>query len=222
LADLLEFSKTVMPLSKIPDYVKEKTTEKRKLEEEIEMLKAQIETLQQQKEDAQSLRDIALQDEGMISSELRTYISLRKELRNYGIPVDDISKFAKLVNNIKEYGYDVGKVIQEFADLESLGSRRDTLQQIVQNIYSKISDLEQKHSALEVFVNAHNQLLNKYTYLEIMGFGLKQLQFLWNTVNEIARENNMPPKEAVTKFLSDVEHQYDNKLGFESKIEFTK
>jgi hypothetical protein len=45
------------------------------------------------------------------------------------------------------------------------------------------------------------------------------LTFLWNTVKEIARENNIPPKEAVTKFLSDVEHQYDNKLGFESKIE---
>lgn len=29
----------------------------------------------------------------------------------------------------------------------------------------------------------------------------------------------MPPKEAVTKFLSDVERQYDNKLGFESKLD---
>jgi hypothetical protein len=32
------------------------------------------------------------------------------------------------------------------------------------------------------------------------------------TVNEIARENNMTRKEAVTKFLSDVERQYDNEL----------
>jgi hypothetical protein len=45
-------------------------------------------------------------------------------------------------------------------------------------------------------VNTHNQLLNKYNYLEVMGFGLKELTFLWNTVNEIARENNMTPKEA--------------------------
>jgi hypothetical protein len=52
LADLLEFSKTVMPLSRIPDYVKEKTCEKRKAEEEIEKLKPQIEKLQQQKENA--------------------------------------------------------------------------------------------------------------------------------------------------------------------------
>ena len=38
MADLLEFSKTVS-LSKIPDYVKEKTTEKGKLEEELEKLR---------------------------------------------------------------------------------------------------------------------------------------------------------------------------------------
>ena len=53
LADLLEFSNTV-PLSKIPDYVKEKTNEKGKLEEEIENLEVVIELLQGQKSDAQS------------------------------------------------------------------------------------------------------------------------------------------------------------------------
>ncbi|MGC1928448.1 MAG: hypothetical protein WA667_05690 [Candidatus Nitrosopolaris sp.] len=63
LADLLEFSKTVsLSLSKIPDYVKEKTNEKLKLEEEIENLEVQIEILQEDKSHAESLRDKALQD----------------------------------------------------------------------------------------------------------------------------------------------------------------
>jgi hypothetical protein len=39
LGDLLEFSK-IVPLSKIPDYVEEKTTENRKLEE-VENRKAE-------------------------------------------------------------------------------------------------------------------------------------------------------------------------------------
>ena len=51
-----------------------------------------------------------------------------------------------------------------------------------------------------------------------MGFGLKKLQFLWTTVNEIAFENHLPVQKAVEKFLSDLEQQYDSKLGFESKI----
>jgi hypothetical protein len=52
-----------------------------------------------------------------------------------------------------------------------------------------------------------------------MEFGLKELDFLWNTVNEIAFANNIPIKHAVKKFLRDVEQQYDNKLGFETRIE---
>ena len=218
LPDLLEFSKTVMPLSRIPDYVKEKTCEKRKAEEEIEKLKPQIEKLQQQKENSESLRDIALQNGRITSSELKYYTSLREEFRKHRIPVDDISKFAKLVNNIREYGYDAGEVMKEFADLDGLRSEIKYSYETVRYWEKENKSLQAQRSVLEAFVNTHNQLLNKYNYLEVMRFGLKELTFLWNTVNEIARENNMTPKEAVTKFLSDVERQYDNKLGFESKI----
>jgi hypothetical protein len=87
LADLLEFSKTVL-LSKIPDYVKEKTNEKLKLEEEIENLEVQIEILRERGEDkshADSLCDKALQDEKMTSSVLKWYSELREELRGYRI-----------------------------------------------------------------------------------------------------------------------------------------
>lgn len=64
----------------------------------------------------------------------------------------------------------------------------------------------------------NTQALSKYNQLENMGFGLKKLQFLCTTVNEIAFENNLPVQNAVEKFLSDIEQQYDSKLGFESKI----
>jgi hypothetical protein len=51
-----------------------------------------------------------------------------------------------------------------------------------------------------------------------MGFGLKELNFLYDTINEIAYENDIPVAKAVQKFLSEVEDQYDRKLGFEDKI----
>lgn len=219
LQDLIEFSTTVLPLSKIEDYIVEKIDDKRKLEQEIEKLTVQKETLQQEKSDAESIRDMALQEEKMTSSGLKWYSDLRTELRKYSIPIDDISKFGKIVDNIREYGYDVDKVIKEFSDLEVLRSSRDTIQQIVQTLESKYSNLDQQRSTLEVFVNMHNQALSTYQHLDAMGFGLKQLDFLRNTVKEIALDNEIPVEEAVTKFLLDVERQYNNKLGFQSKVE---
>jgi hypothetical protein len=55
LTDLLEFSKTV-PLSKISDYVKEKTSEKGNLEEKIEDLEVLVENFQEEASDAMSRR----------------------------------------------------------------------------------------------------------------------------------------------------------------------
>jgi FtsZ-binding cell division protein ZapB len=211
LADLLEFSKTV-PFSKIPHYIKEKNDEKIKLEEEIEKLKAQIQTLQQEKQNADSIRNTILEDGKITSYRLKWYSDLKAELGKYGIPVDDISKLAKLVNCLKQYQYDVENVINEFLDLEI---RRLSYRYLHENM----PPLENRKTYLESMISMHNQVLSKYNSLQTMGFGLSQLQYLWITVNEIALENNIPQKEAVTKFLSDLERQYNNKLGFERKVE---
>jgi hypothetical protein len=64
--------------------------------------------------------------------------------------------------------------------------------------------------------------MNIYSYLEGMSFGIKELKQLWHTIGEIAEANKIPPKEAVSKFLQDIENEYDNKLGFDSKIKEKK
>jgi hypothetical protein len=219
LTDLLEFSNTALPLSKIPDYIKEKTTEKRKLEEETENLKAQIQTLREQKEDAELIRDTALEDARMTSFRLKWYTDLSEELRKYGIPVHEIPKLVKLVNNIRQYDYDVEKVINEFSDLEHLRLQRKNLQETILFLEDTNRKLQEQRAGNEVFVNKHNQLIKVYEDLDAMKFGIKELWFLRETVMEIALENGIPHEEAVTKFLLDVELQYNNKLGFQSKID---
>ncbi len=57
-----------------------------------------------------------------------------------------------------------------------------------------------------------------YRELSTRGFDLKGLKRLYNTIIEISLANKMPVLDAVTKFLNDIEDQYDNKLGFEAKI----
>jgi hypothetical protein len=218
MADLLEFSKTV-PLPKILDYLKEKTNEKRKLEEEIENLKAQIETLREQKEDAELLRNTELEDTGITSFRLKWYTNLSEELRKYGIPVDDVSKLVKLVDNIRQYGYDVEKVIDEFSNLENLRLQHKNLQESILFLENTNRNLQQQRVGNQEFVNKHNQLFNVYNHLEVMKFGIKELWFLRDTVMEIARENDIPSDEAATKFFSDVERHYNNILGFEPKVQ---
>ena len=58
-----------------------------------------------------------------------------------------------------------------------------------------------------------------YEQLADMGFGLKELKLLRNTIFEIGYANNIPRENAVSKFFNDIEQQYDDKPGFEAKVE---
>ena len=51
-----------------------------------------------------------------------------------------------------------------------------------------------------------------------MGFGLKELKMLRNTFNEIAYANKIPKDQVGEKFYKAIEEDYDDKLGFESKL----
>jgi len=68
-------------------------------------------------------------------------------------------------------------------------------------------------------LNFNHQKLSQSDDLEQMGFGLKELKLLYNTINEIAEANNISADQSVQKFFKDVEDQYDDKLGFELKLD---
>src|ERR1041385_307285 len=218
LRDLLEFSTSgVIPFLQIPNFIKEKADEKEKLEQEIKNLELKIGMLTLEQSDRESLRDQALQDERMTATELKSYSDLRTELRKAGIPIDEISKFANAVNGIRQYGYDVGKVISEFSESQSLKTRHKMLQDNVRLLQNESNYLGQKCSSLENTVNSHEKIISIFKDLDGMGFGLEELKLLWNTINEIAVANNIPLNEAQQKFFKNIEEQYDKKIGFESK-----
>jgi hypothetical protein len=221
MQDLLEFTKTI-PFSQIPEYITKKADEKKKLEEQIEQVRNEKEILDKEKTESEFLRDKALQDQEITNSELKWYSKLKEELLKYGIPIEDILQFSKIVDGIRQYGYDVGKVVNAFSDVELLIASRDHLQESVQSLGTKVNDLNEQCNSLEVRASFHSQAINVYENLQVLGFGLKELSFLRNTITEIADANDIPASEAVKKFYKDIEEQYDSKLGFESKVEILR
>jgi hypothetical protein len=145
---------------------------------------------------------------------------LKKELASYGISINDdhIPKFAKVVHGISQRGYDVGKVINEFSDLELMRTDYLSYQKSMPILKRKYDDLNQECSTLEQSVKSYNQRLSLYDELRNMGFGLKELKLLRDTINEIAQANNIPADQAQQKFYKDIEEQYDDKLGFELQL----
>ena len=154
----------------------------------------------------------------MTASDLQWYSDLKAELGGYGIQVDDISRLAKAVRGIREQDYDVNRVVTEFSNLEVLAVKKNNLQRYVWTLEARLAILNQQCSESELKLNFHNEAISKYTQLESIGFGLKELTLLWNIVNEIAEANDIPLERVTSKFVTDIEEQYDRKSWIWDKV----
>ena len=224
IKDLLEFSKTnsnnnnkIIPLSQIPQFIQQKADENKRLVEEIQTLKSQIKTLNEEKSNSEHSRESALHKEHMTAAELKSYSDLKQELGRYGVPIYDVPKFAKVFREISQKGYDVGQVIEEYSNIDSARNDYSHHQGSITGLKMECNDLKQECSWLKQSVESYKQELSLYHELEAAGFDLEKLKLLSNIKN-IAKANNIPTDQAQQKFYKDIHEQYDEKLGFESQL----
>ncbi|MGN6349275.1 MAG: hypothetical protein ACTHLL_05965, partial [Candidatus Nitrosocosmicus sp.] len=164
--------------------------------------------------------DKLIQDEKLALTYVNLFSRLERSLKeNYSINIrEDIQSFSQLVNNFKEKGYDAEDIIQEYLRSMSIKLEIKTNERIVNDLQNQIGQLTSKSSILESQINQHRLTLDRYTQLEAMGFGLKELTLLWQMIGEISDANQISHLEAVPKFFKDIEEQYDSKVGFEKKV----
>jgi hypothetical protein len=220
ITSLLEFSQSV-PFSQIPDHISEKIEEKKRLEQEIEKLRNQLETLQNQKSEAENRSKVALDNHKITEDKLQWYTGIKNELEHtYGLPVDDISKFAFMVNDVKQhFGYDAQKVIKEFSHLDLVLTEYTELQARITELKYEHGIIKKQYSAAQQMLQIANGSLSVYTQLSAMGFGLEELKSLHNTIIKIADAHSISIEEVIHKFFTDIKEHYDGKLGFELKID---
>ncbi len=89
-------------------------------------------------------------------------------------------------------------------------------------LYKQKIELDKSISFLQDQVNHYKQTMNTHYKLEDIQMGLKELKQLQYIILEISKANNILPDKATSKFLKDIEKDYDNKLGFETKIKEIK
>ena len=157
-------------------------------------------------------------------SYINWYYKLKRELwENYSITIEhDIKDFSKLISDFKEHQYDAHQIIKEYLRSLSIKSEIKTLESHVVILSNQRESLNNTVLSLQSQIEIHKQTLDTYNQLEVMGFGLKELKKLWNTVWEIAFSNNISSNEAYFKFFKDIEEEYDNKFGFEIKVQEKK
>jgi hypothetical protein len=192
------------PLSEIPEYIQKKTSEKQKLEEDIKKL-------EDKQLDAQTTLALALDENKVYLSELEEFSNLKLELDKQGIHVEDVRRTIKIIQGVRKSGYNVETITGKLSDWEVWSAIEAKLQK-------SNEDLQKEYDRLSELALSHQQKLSLCEQLQAMGFGLKQLKLLSGIIIEVAAANNIAPDMAVQKFFEDIEKNYDNKLGYDSKL----
>jgi DNA repair exonuclease SbcCD ATPase subunit len=147
-------------------------------------------------------------------------LRFKRELRKYGLPVEDTRKFVNAIRWIQGAGYNAVEIIGTYSDIVMMRQARATIEAHLSRAEQKLDALESEISSLQERRNASTQTISELETLKALGLGLKELRYLHSLINEIASANRLPIENnsALQKLFADLRNQYDAKLGFERTI----
>jgi len=220
LTETINLSNTVFP-SQIPSYIKTKKREIENLKEQIENMQKTRSELNNKKTNLEEDIKSLIEDSNISREAIKWYKDIIKELENKGIPIDDITFFIQCLREIKKDGYDVNKVLTKYSELIYFDKLIPMQEETKQRNVRELENLKELKNSLEEQLNRDRLKLSQIQELENIGFGLKELKTIYNTIREIAKDNNTNPKEAIKKFFYELD-EYDDFVNFEKKAENLK
>ena len=207
-------------ISQVSYYINQIKQEFKKREERRKSLNTDISFLENKKSALENnLREITNKNNNVLAH-LQWYDFLKQTLSdNYSLNLDEeIIFFSSLINDFKTHKYNIFDILKEYKQIQSLRKEKDHIQNTIAINAPLQQDLLKEVNLLNSQLDVSRQTVKIYSELDAMGFDLKRLKQLHGTIIEIAIANHILEWDAVTKFLNDIEDQYDSKLGFETKI----
>ena len=207
-------------ISEVSNFITNKRKSIIYLEKKKNSITDDIAILEKQKMERKSELVKVIKKEKKAYSYFDWYNSISQHLFNrYGLLLEqEIDFFANALKDFKQYHFSATKILSEYKIIESLRNERKKIQDEVDENTLKRDNILSEIKSLEDRSNYYQQTIDIYRELHKEGLGLKVLKQLNFIVRESALENGLEVKDSIKRFLKDVQHQYDNKLGFENKI----
>ena len=148
---------------------------------------------------------------------LDIFVNTRDELESYSIHVEDIDKFARCLQGIRNYSnYDPFKVIEKFSDLKILENEIESKQKIKNDLEIDIKKLEETKFDYETRLNLKYIKLKNLEELEGIGFDIQDLKKLKEILMEISSEHNVNIEQTKMQFFELLE-SYETRIALENE-----
>jgi hypothetical protein len=220
ISDILKFSSEI-PISQIPQFMKKRIEEKEELQSAVQKLSQKINELSNlQADKEQEIQRLSKKEETMTRT-YRIFVIAKRQLKQYGIEMDDINMFVKSVVGISKENHDPVQILAKIADYENLEKnsiyytekvnfKKDELAKLNQDIDDKQKDLDSFKLKLDIMDE-----------LELRGFNIRELRTLINMLNEIGRENDYTFDKIRNEFFDGVKN-YEKVIGSRKEVDRLK
>jgi hypothetical protein len=220
ISDILKFSSEI-PISQIPQFMKKRIEEKEELQSAVQKLSQKINELSNlQADKEQEIQRLSKKEETMTRT-YRIFVIAKRQLKQYGIEMDDINMFVKSVVGISKENHDPVQILAKIADYENLEKnsiyytttvnfKKDELAKLNQDINNKQKDLDSFKLKLDIMDE-----------LELRGFNIRELRTLINMLNEIGRENDYTFDKIRNEFFDGVKN-YEKVIGSRKEVDRLK
>ena len=207
-------------VSSVSSYIQQKKKKIQHLENIKNSISKDIDDLTKQSQEKTSKLNKTIGLEKKVFSYFSWYENLKQELFNeHDLLIEQaFGVFANAIDDFEQYNFDVTKILTEFRHIESLRVEKKLTQLQVDEITATRHKLIHEVNSLEERVSYNRQIINTFNELQINGLGLNELKQLSYTIMESALANDMEVKNSVKKFFIDLDKDYNNKLGFEKKV----
>jgi len=216
---LLQFVKLSdeSPFSDISKYLHEKNEEIKQLKNKKQKLKEEIQTIVKEKIAYEEKVRSSLKNARTTLVNIDIFVNTRDELESYGIHVEDIDKFARCLQGIRNYSnYDPFKVIQKFSDLKILENEIESKQKIKNDFQIDIKKLEEIKLDYETRLNLKYMKLKNLEELEGIKFDIQDLKKLKAILIEISSEHNVNFEQTKMQFFELLE-SYGTRIALEKE-----
>ena len=118
--------------------------------------------------------------------------------------MENINEFVNCVRGIENENYDVTNVLEKMRDYDNFVYYIQYYKKEVEAKKHGLDKLNQEINYCKGLLDSYKTKLDIISELERMDFGINELRVLFNTLNEIGRENNKSLDEIKKKFFDDL------------------
>src|SRR5215208_3939973 len=194
-----------LTFSEIPKFLQELKEEIEQLEKKKKEINEEIQTIEKEKIAAEEKVSGSLKNANTTLVNLDIFVNTKDKLESYGIPVEDINKFARCTQGIRSY-----------SNYQTFQNEIESKQKIKNDLEIDIKKLEEIESDCSKRLNLKHIKLKNLDELEKIGFYIEDIKKIKGILSEIYLEHNVNIEQTKVRFFELLEG-YETRIALETE-----